>query len=97
VVPASATVKAGFGDTLTADIGTGFAGDKVEFVGFENGASVGQVIGTTTAGTDTAASSWTPIASEEGSWSITALLFPPGDAAEPYAAVTRASVTVEAP
>jgi hypothetical protein len=96
VTAASGTVKVGAGDLITATVGGGFSGDKVELVGFAGSASVGQVIATATAGTDTAAATWRPTSSQEGTWSITALLFPPGASPQPYAAITLAGVTVVA-
>jgi hypothetical protein len=76
-----------------------YSGDRIEFVGFLNGSRTGTVLARATVGADgSARASWTPAASDNGSYRIIALLYDPifsfASLAFPYASTNSASATV---
>jgi hypothetical protein len=85
--------------SLSSNTPTSYAGDRVDFIGFLNGSRTGTVLAQSTVGSDgSARASWTPAASENGSYKIVAMLFDPifsfGSVAFPYPSTTSASITV---
>ena len=85
--------------TLAASITAGLEpldGDKVEFVGYKDGASQGTVLASTTLRSGAASAKWQPVVADNGSYQIVALLFDPifGAVNLPYASSKPAALTV---